>query len=190
MTEKNGFNLKTFHYPRILNKVFKHSSPKENKMGWLFSRKKAVPKVPFPEGKAFDEKSLHFPQAGSPEKVIKPEEVQAAVGLGKPVIPPEETEKAEEIPEQGEAIEQQPFTPPRAFPEQKPGPSFARVDVYRKILTELNEIKLKLNELKSISRDLNRSEYNEESSFLRLRRATKFMHDRLLQVDKILFKGN
>ena len=30
-------------------------------MGWLFSRKKAVPKFLFPEGKMIDEKALRFP---------------------------------------------------------------------------------------------------------------------------------
>ena len=45
-------------------------------MGWLFSRKKAVPKVPFPEGKMIDEKALRFPAPSSSERIIEPDKVK------------------------------------------------------------------------------------------------------------------
>ena len=59
-------------------------------MGWLFGRKKAVPKVPFPEGKPYDEKALRFPTSSSRDRIIEPESVKAAVGFDKPVAFPEE----------------------------------------------------------------------------------------------------
>ena len=59
-------------------------------MDWLFGRKKAVPKVPFPEGKQIDEKALRFPASTPSERVIEPEKVKEAVGFNKPMAFPEE----------------------------------------------------------------------------------------------------
>ena len=49
-------------------------------------------------------------------------------------------------------------------------------------------IKAKLNEMTEISKALEVSEYNEETDFTKLRRAVKGLHDRLLVVDKTIFK--
>ena len=64
------------------------------------------------------------------------------------------------------------------------------MDVYQKILEELGEIKNKLSTLKGVSKDLVASEYNEEHHFVKLKKVTKTMHDKLLQADKIIFKGD
>ena len=72
-------------------------------MGWLFGRKKVVPKVPFPQGKLLDEKALQFPSMGSSERVIEPDKVKEAVGFSKPMAFPDEEEMNipmdEELPE-------------------------------------------------------------------------------------------
>ena len=65
-------------------------------MGWLFNKKKTIPKVPFPEGRPFDEKSLQFPQSAPSERTIRPEQVQAAVGLGQPINLPEDVNESPE----------------------------------------------------------------------------------------------
>ena len=182
-----------FYYYRILNKVFKRSLLKGNKMGWLFGKKKIVPKVPFPEGKPFNEKELQFSKKEAPERVIEPGHVQAAAGLDKPIIPPEEPlPEDQEQEEHEEAPVPQPFTNPvqQPFAEQKAEPLYIKMDVYQKILEELNEIKGNLSGLKEIGKKLEDSEYNEENNFLKLKKITKVMHDRLLQADKIIFKGD
>jgi len=157
-------------------------------MGWLFGRKKIVPKVPFPEGKPFDEKSLQFPTSFNSEKVINPSQVQAAVGVGAPKENVEEDQgimkKEEEMPKQ------QSFTPPKQFPtEQIVGNSFVKIEVYRKILSQIDDMNKSVHTLKEASKGLDISEYNEETDFIKMRRATKSVHDQLLKIDKTIFKG-
>ncbi len=164
-------------------------------MGWLFGKKKIVPKVPFPEGKHFNEKALQFPNKVSEDKVIEPEKIQEAAGLEKPIAPPQEPvpEEQIEVPEEPQAPvdQQEPFVPPtEPFAEQKAEPLYIKMDIYQKILGELGEIKGKLTELRETSKDLVSSEYNEEHKFVKLKRITKAMHDKLLQADKIIFKGD
>jgi hypothetical protein len=160
-------------------------------MGWLFGKKKIVPKVPFPEGKPFNEKTLQFPNKESGDRVIVPEHIQAAAGLEKPVEVPEEMPQEVENKGEEEMMPAEPFSEPvQPFAEQKAEPLFVRKDIYQQILGELHDIKSKITELKDINKDLDDSEYNEEKDFLRLKSMTKVMHDRLLQVDKIIFKGD
>ena len=156
-------------------------------MGWLFGRKKVVPKVPFPEGRPFDEKSLQFPTSFAAEKVISPAQVQAAVGVRAPkevVEDQEMTETMQEMPER------QSFMQPRKFPnEPAGGNSFVKVEVYRKILSQIDDMNKSVHDLKEASKSLDASEYNEETHFIKMRRATKSVHDHLLQIDKTIFKG-
>ena len=184
---KNNKRFSIYYYT-ILNKVFKRSLPKNNKMGWLFGKKKIVPKVPFPEGKPFDEKSLQFPTSLSSEKVINPSQVQAAVGVSAFKEPVEEDQgikaPTEEMPEP------QAFKQPKQFPaEQVVGNSFVKVEVYRKILSQIDEMNKNVHALKEASKGLDISEYNEETDFIKMRRATKSVHDQLLKIDKTIFKG-
>ena len=162
-------------------------------MGWLFGKKKIVPKVPLPESKPFNEKSLQFSRKESKEKVIEPEHIKEAVGMGKPIDVPEEIQPEEvaEKPVSEETVPPEQFSPPATpFFRQQNEPLFVKVSVYQKIINEIGEIKSKVSELKGINKDLEKSEYNEEKDFLKLRRTTKVAHDKLLQIDKIIFKGD
>ncbi len=46
-----------------------------------------------------------------------------------------------------------------------------------------------IHSLKDASKSLDLSEYNEETHFIKMRRATKSVHDQLLKIDKTIFKG-
>ena len=168
-------------------------------MGWLFGKKKVVAKVPFPEGKGFNEKTLQFSKSSSEDRVIEPEKIKEAAGLEKPVSPPPKEEpvpenlppEAPEIFPEVQSEQPQEFVPPmNPFSEQRVEPLYIKMDVYQKILEELGEIKNKLSTLKGVSKDLVASEYNEEHHFVKLKKVTKTMHDKLLQADKIIFKGD
>ncbi len=148
-------------------------------MGWLFGQKK--PKVPFPEGKPYQEGALRVPRRLSSGRVIEPMQVKAALGLERPFPLPEEDEQL--LPERYAT------RPELAAPEFKPtGPHFVKVEVYQQILGEIDSIRSKANQLNEVNKVLGTSEYNEEHNFTKLRRAVKNLHDRLLQVDKNLFK--
>lgn len=166
-------------------------------MGWLFGRKKVVPKVPFPQGKPIDEKALQFPSMDSSERIIEPDKVKEAVGFSKPMAFPDEDENLnmpmdEDLPE----------TPMPSFPAvskyRSPAPVsdsilkhelYVKVEVYQRILGELDELRRGFMDLQHISKNIDESEYNEENNFNKLRRGMKSLHDNLLQADKILFKS-
>ncbi len=160
-------------------------------MGWLFGRKK-VPRVPFPEGRPFEEGSLRLPGKLSSSRVIEPDQVKEAAGLGRALTFPEE----EELPQPS-------FPSPRSPPPlsaagaarpspldlQEISPLFVKMDVYQHLVGELDEIKSKITELNHINKSVEKSEYNEEHNFVKLRRAVRGIHDRLLLADKIIFKA-
>ncbi len=149
-------------------------------MGWLFGKKK--PKVPLPEGKPLDEKTLQFPSAPPKEKIVEPAEVKAAAGVDKPTDTP--IEAPAELP----AVPAKPEEAPAPIPSTIRESLHVKVDVYQRILGELENLKHDLSYLDETNRRLDSSEYNEESNFDKLRKAIKSMHDRLLQMDKVLFK--
>ncbi|HLD79185.1 MAG TPA: hypothetical protein VJA18_01360 [Candidatus Nanoarchaeia archaeon] len=159
-------------------------------MGWLFGRKKAVPKVPFPEGKPYDEKALRFPTSSSQDRIIEPESVKAAVGFDKPVAFPEEEPMMEDQlpapPIFPFSRTSRPMPTPEFMPRQE---LYVKVDVYQRMLGELDELKKKLWELSETSKSLEVSEYNEEANFNKLRKSMKSLHDSLLHADKTLFKA-
>ena len=164
-------------------------------MGWLFGRKKVVPKVPFPQGRPFDEKALQFPSIDSSDRIIEPEKIKEAVGFSKPMAFPDEEENMpmpEDLPEE----------PAFPFPTGKkyapPAPSsdlmpkhelYVKVEVYQRMLGELDELRQGFMDLQHINKNIEESEYNEENNFNKLRRGMKSLHDSLLQADKILFKS-
>ena len=160
-------------------------------MGWLFGRKK-VPKVPFPQGRILDEKALQFPPIDSSERVIEPEKVKEAVGFSRPMAFPDEGNMPmdEELPETSTF----PFS---AAPKYTAASSselmpkhelYVKVEVYQRMLSELDELRRGFLDLQQINKNIGESEYNEESNFNKLRRGMKSLHDNLLQADKILFK--
>ena len=65
---------------------------------------------------------------------------------------------------------------------------YIKMNVYQRVLGELEGLKTNLNKIKTYHKQLQTTEYNEEASFEKLRRSAKTIHDRLLYADKILFK--
>ena len=149
-------------------------------MGWLFGKKK-VPKVPLPPGRLVDSSSLHFPQKIVREKVIEPEKMGEEAGSREFFTPA--MAKRPKMPLPVRTMEPE-------LPLEKPADNFfyVKVEVYRRILGELNGLKAKVGELSRINKHLESSEYNEEHNFDKLSKGVKNLHDRLLQVDKRLFK--
>jgi len=168
-------------------------------MGWLFGRKKIVPKVPFPQGRPIDDKALQFPAYDSSERVIEPEKVKEAVGFSKPMAFPDEEETMPMDEEELPAPRNFPlYSTPR--PVQRPVPMtsmdsvlkqelYVKVEVYQRMLGELDELRRSFTNLQIIHKSIDESEYNEENNFNKLRRGMKSLHDGLLQADKILFKS-
>ena len=156
-------------------------------MGWLFGRKKKIPKVPLPEGHTFDEETLQFPAAPPSEKVIELEEVKKAAGV-------------EESPEEGPSPIQEPIPKMPALPtkltkgiveepgEEQKEPCYVKVGVYRRMIGEIDNLKENLSELDNAQLTLESAEYNEEHKFDNLKRKIKSIHDRLLDADQMLFK--
>lgn len=150
-------------------------------MGWLFGKKR-IPKVPLPPGRLVDSGSLHFPERMARDKIIEPEEFNEAAGVEEPFPQPMPKKMKTAIPAR------QP-TPEMPFPETPADNYFyIKVEVYRKILGELNYLKSKVFELNRINKHLESSEFNEEHNFDKLKKSIKNVHDRLLQTDKRLFK--
>lgn len=157
-------------------------------MGWLFGRKK-VPRVPFPEARPLEEGSLRLPGKRFPSKVIGPEQIKEAAGVGETMTFPEEEET--EISTSEFAAPKMPRTrmPVSPLAAAEPSPLFIKMEVYQQIVGEIDDIKAKVTELSHINRSVEKSEYNEEHNFVKLRRAIKGTHDRLLLADKIIFKA-
>jgi hypothetical protein len=158
-------------------------------MGWLFKRKKKVPRVPFPEALNGDEGTLKFPDSAG-DKIIEPEDVKDAAGLSEE-IPEMEQEMPVAVPKK-DMVEMPSLSSEMSARETSPiinrEPLFVKVDVYQRILGEVGNLKEHLLKLGEANRDLENSEYNEEANFDKLRRSMKAMHDRLLKADKVLFK--
>ncbi len=150
-------------------------------MSWLFGKKKVLPKVPFPEGHPLDEKTLRFPGRFR-ERVIEPEQVKAAVGMEKDFFPEEEVPEAEE-----------PIMPKKASMTIRPPslsltPVHLKVEVYQKILGELDSMRTDLTKLQESANKVQSSEYNEEHNLSKLKKHMRGLHDQLLNIDKRLFK--
>ena len=152
-------------------------------MSWLFGKKK-VPRVPLPQGKVMDQKSLNFSKKIPSEKIIEPDGIKKAAGVGDPKMPPVKVKPKKKLPRRIPKV----ATRPKARLEFVP--SYINVGAYQKILGDFENLKGMVSELNSTSKKLEQSEYNEELKFGKLKRDIKKMHDSLLQADKILFKGD
>jgi hypothetical protein len=148
-------------------------------LGWLFGKKKVLPKVPLPEGQPFDERTFQFSKRFEGETVIEPENLQAAAGFNQPFNFPESRPRSP-------GMTSMPTAP--LAPAQSSEPVYIKVDAYQRILGEIEELKTDLTKLQEAQRKLESSEYNEENHFEKLKKAMKQAHDRLLTVDKTLFK--
>ena len=160
-------------------------------MGWLFGRKKKVPKVPFPQGHLVQPGTLKFP-IDSGEKIIEPNYVKEAAGLIEEKVPLKEQklEPMPELPEEPMLAQVQKISrqnvPEHTITQSEP--LFVKVDVYQRILGEITGLHQYLSDLSTANRGLENSEYNEEANFDKLRKSMKSLHDKLLQADNILFK--
>ncbi len=149
-------------------------------LGWLFGKKKVLPKIPLPEGRPFDERTFQFSKRFEGETVIEPGNLQAAAGFNQPFNFPESTPRSSDMTSTPDAS----VAPVTADGE----PVFIKVDAYQRILGEIEGLKSNLLLLQESHRKLESSEYNEENHFEKLKKAMKQAHDRLLQIDKTLFK--
>ncbi len=172
-------------------------------MGWLFGKKKKVPRVPFPEGQKIDKNALQFSSPSSKERIIEPDQIKEAVGIEKPLAfpPPEDEQEVQQPeipslpnvspPDFGNSLPRgglEPNIQGMATPTINDEPLFVKVDVYQEILSKMDELKSDFSHLRHTNNQLQQSEFNEVNSFEKLRKSIKNIHDKLLQVDKTLFK--
>ena len=159
-------------------------------MGWLFGKKK-VPRVPLPQGRFMDEGSLSFPNKVPVEKVIQPNNVKVTVGPRKPFAFSEEEETLGRFRNVPNFPSTSNLTPnPVVSMKVAEEPLYIKMEVYQRILGELEDLKTNLNKLHNLTKDLEKSEFNEENNFDKLKVDVKVVHDRLLHADKLLFKGD
>jgi len=167
----------------------------------LFSRKKKELKVPAPPS----DDVLKFPKPSQDKKVKEekelppppehpsPEKIKEAVGVEKPEeplpeIPPDKIEE-DELPPPKEMLPlPEPFSPPErpSFITKKP--SFIRMQNYQMLLDNLNAIKNTTIEMNKLSEDIEKSEFNENKNYERLKNDLKKILDRLLSIDVQIFK--
>lgn len=170
----------------------------------LFFRRKNKAKVPQPIRKVSDEQPLSF--SGNnvpPERTIHPEAFKAAAGLEEPLeqespAPVKLDSKPAGFPaprDDKPVFERPKIKPSIPVQEQsnpkfrKKGPVYIDVSSYRRILGELDELKVIIGGLAHQSKDLEASEFNEEKDFNKLKISIKNAHDGLLKSDQILFKS-
>ena len=158
-------------------------------MGWLFGKKKS--KVPFPESRSLDEGALRFPTRSSMDRIIEPEQLKAAVGIEQPMMrsAPEPALSLSMPRSYSLPTEAMPASSKISAGAEVDEPLFVHIDVYRQVLGAIDDLKKGVNSLQETSKHLESSEYNEEANFTKLRRAVKSMHDRILQMDKVVFKS-
>ena len=181
-------------------------------MGWLFGKRKE-PRVPLPEAHEVDDSSLRFPNSYS-KKIIEPKKIKEAVGFEKPLASLEMPMELEpvmektrmppplprvgpvrqvktEIPQSTKINRDFIETPSLPVPAQihQGDEHFVKVEMYHHLLGKLEMVHHNIVELDQISKKLERSEYHEDEHFEKMKTAVKSLHDKLLRVDKLLFKG-
>jgi hypothetical protein len=149
-------------------------------MGWLFKKKeKALPPLPLPG--VDDHQALNFPTTPPPKKILEAEKMKAAAGVAEalPQLQEEPVPKVGALP-----------PPPMAQPLETPAEDilYVKMDVYQRILGELGHLRAKLTHVHEVNKLLETSEYNEDHAISKANKAVKVMHDRLLYMDKVLFK--
>jgi hypothetical protein len=157
-------------------------------MGWLFGRKK---KVPFPEPQKIDEKELKFPTTPHSDKVIVPEQLKEVAGVKKvdePVPSPEPSKKEKKVALATPEFNNLPAKSP-VMEETDNSPMYIKIQVYQRVLGELDELKDEISSLSHVSKNLTESEFNEDKHFEKLKKEIKSIHDNLLKLDKVLFKS-
>ncbi|MBU1111636.1 MAG: hypothetical protein ABIG93_00165 [archaeon] len=174
-------------------------------MGLFFGKKKNESKVPVPMRNVSEEKVLSFSKKPESERIIHPEELKAAAGLGQESRTMKDFEhplnsapgpiRAASRPTMSEmANDFAPMIMAMPAPGVAPaptatGPVHLHVKTYQRILGELDGMKNEINELSNINKSLEKSEYNEDKDFAKLKITIKCIHDKLLSADKILFRS-
>lgn len=168
-------------------------------MGWLFGKKKKNSAVPKPVRKFGEQHALNLPTKTSAPKEqpsFDLEDFKKAAGVSYPKprpaapMPVRQTALVEEpMPEHSEPSIQSAPKVAIKRPVNYGEPVFLKVESYKRILGELDEIKAELADLADINRHLEKSEYNEERSFSNLQTSIKNIHDKFLSVDEIVFKS-
>jgi len=160
-------------------------------MGWLFGKKKKIPKVPLPMGRPMDSETLQFPSRISSEKEIKLDQIKEAVGIKKEMeLPSMMEEETNAVPEQSNIPS--PFQQDietTNFESPVNGPIYVKLNVYQRLLGEVEDLKSDLRELSNVNSQLETSEYNEEKNFAKLRTSVRTIHDRILNMDKTIFNA-
>ncbi|MBI4980043.1 hypothetical protein HZC30_00630 [Candidatus Woesearchaeota archaeon] len=155
-------------------------------LGWLFGTKKVQPKIPLPGSRPFDEKTFQFSKKFGKETLIEPEHLQAAAGFDKLFSFPEPAGRGAPpgpmMPSFGEQEVE-----PTALPVAKK-PIYLKVNLYEKILWEVDTLKYDCIKLQQVNNHLETSEYNEEHHLEKLKKDLKALHDKLGRIDKVLFK--
>ncbi len=154
-------------------------------LGWLFGTKKVQPKIPLPGSRPFDEKTFQFSKKFGKDTLIEPEHLQAAAGFDQPLSFPEATGRVPPRPMRSPFGEQEAEP---AAPRAAKKPIYLKVELYEKLLWEVDTLKYDCIKLQQINNHLDTSEYNEEHHFEKLKKDLKALHDKLGRIDKILFK--
>ena len=154
-------------------------------LGWLFGTKKVQPKIPLPGSRPFDEKTFQFSKKFGKDKLIEPEHLQAAAGFDQPLNFSEATGRAPpRLIKSAFGTEETESTAPRVTKK----PIYLKVNLYEKILWEVDTLKYDCIKLQQVNNHLDTSEYNEEHHFEKLKKDLKALHDKLQRIDKTLFK--
>lgn len=154
-------------------------------LGWLFGTKKVQPKIPLPGSRPFDEKTFQFSKKFGKDTLIEPEHLQAAAGFDQPFNFPEAIGRAPPKPMRS-AFGTEEIEPAVSRVAKKP--IYLKVNLYEKILWEVDTLKYDCIKLQQINNSLDTSEYNEEHHSEKLKKELKALHDKLQRIDKILFK--
>jgi len=125
-------------------------------------------------------------------RTIEPEQIKEAAGFGRAMTFPDEEEMSMPsfpAPRSSSPVSTSRTSPPSPLGPPEISPLFIKMEVYQHIVAEMDKVKSTITELSHINRAVEKSEYNEEHNFVKLRRAVKGIHDRLLLADKIVFKA-
>lgn len=149
------------------------------------------PKIPLPGSRPFDEKTFQFSKKFGKDTLIEPEHLQAVAGFDQPFSFPESVGRGT-----NKGAPPKPIMP--SFGEPEVGstallaakkPIYLNVNLYEKVLWEVDALKHDCIRLQQINNHLDTSEYNEEHHYDKLKRDLKVLHDKLQRIDKVLFKG-
>jgi hypothetical protein len=154
--------------------------------GWLFGTKKVQPKIPLPGSRPFDEKTFQFSKKFGKDTLIEPEHLQAAAGFDQVFNPPEPVGKRASPRSMMSTFGEQEVE--SVAPPAVKKPIYLKVNLYEKILWEVDTLKYDCIKLQQVNNHLETSEYNEEHHFEKLKKDLKALHDKLQRVDKTLFK--